>query len=161
VIHMLRLSMEPIAGIDVQAIRFGPELARLSLAVTGLIGNAITTSPTGAARTKSWRLAVASAAKQSRGNECWDSQHLYAITLAFAFHKPSHGNMILDVENFLKPTIDALAAGLFCTNEHDLAATPRWGYDDSNFSHLLIHRLTDTEHASQESVRIFVSTSMR
>lgn len=35
----------------------------------------------------------------------------------FAFHMGSHGNQRLDIENFIKPTLDALAAGLFCPNQ--------------------------------------------
>ena len=44
----------------------------------------------------------------------------------------------MDVDNFVKPIIDALAAGLFCDPQIDPNNIPHWNYDDSNFNTLLI-----------------------
>lgn len=41
---------------------------------------------------------------------------VFSITGVFRFHPGAHGNHPLDVESFLKPTFDALAAGLSCSN---------------------------------------------
>ena len=52
--------------------------------------------------------------------------------LEFRFHPANHGYQSLDVENFLKPVIDAVAAGLFCEKEEDPLKIEHWNYDDSN-----------------------------
>ena len=65
----------------------------------------------------------------------------------------------MDVENFIKPTIDAMAAGLFCTNDQDISAIDRYDYDDSNFRHLFVQRLDDTATPTEEGVGICVSVA--
>ena len=75
---------------------------------------------------------------------------------------PSHGNQKnLDVENFIKPVIDALAAGLFCDPDQDPQEIAKWGFDDSNFRTLLIHRLDDATRRDDEGVAISVSSGPR
>ena len=67
-------------------------------------------------RSGTGRFSLASEVKASRGEEPWDSDDHYAISLALRFHPGYHGgaNQDLDVEKFIKPIIDAIAAGLFC-----------------------------------------------
>ena len=65
--------------------------------------------------------------------------------------------MALDVENFLKPTFDALAAGLFCASDQDPGQIRRYTYDDSNFRYLFVHRLADAESPELEGVGVVVS----
>ena len=79
--------------------------------------------------------------------------------IGFSFNISSgwHGHTPLDVENFLEPVVDALAAGLFCENQTDPYDIDRWHYDDSNFNTLLIHRLSDAHDRQSEGIAIFVS----
>jgi hypothetical protein len=81
------------------------------------------------------------------------------VTLGLSFHPGSHGNQSLDVENFIKPTLDAVAAGLFSANSVSLETLSRWHHDDSNFNHLLIHRLGDARDSSSEGGALFVCCS--
>ena len=129
----------------------------LSVPVSGVIGNSVPTSPTGKANLQDWKINVARTTKESRGDAPWDPSKQYAITLGLRFCLALHGHQPLDVENFIKPIIDALAAGLFCDPETDPVAIESFNYDDSNFNTLLIHRLPDTNRPSEEGVRIHVS----
>ena len=70
-----------------------------------------------------------------------------------------HGNRALDVENFVKPVLDGLAAGLFSSPGQDPWAIKRFDYDDSNFSTLFIHRLPDAARPEDEGVAISVSVA--
>jgi len=81
----------------------------------------------------------------------------YLISIGFSFHLPSHGNRQLDVENFIKPTLDALAAGLFCADDLDPTTIERYDFDDSNFRRIFVHRLADAGSSSAEGVAIHLS----
>ena len=128
----------------------------LSLRVNGSVINS-TTERTQALQ--AWKVRVASAVKAARGEERWNPADTYAITLAFSFHPPNHGAQRLDVENFVKPVIDALAAGLFCPAQMNPRDILRWDYDDSNFSTLLVHRLPDATTMGGEGVILSVSSA--
>ena len=132
---------------------------RASLPVRGEVGNSVPTSERGRKTLQAWKLKVASDVRSKRGVTQWDPADRYAVTLGFSFCPQLHGGgaQELDVENYVKPTLDALAAGLFSEPGEDLASIPRWDYDDSNFSTLLIHRLPDAPTADVEGVAIFVS----
>ena len=72
---------------------------------------------------------------------------------------------MLDVDNFVKPVLDGLAAGLFYPENTDSREIPRFdihhGVDDSNFWILLIHRLPNPPSHEEEGVRLFVSSTRR
>ncbi|MDE2670729.1 MAG: hypothetical protein OXI51_13880 [Chloroflexota bacterium] len=142
----------PVVGIS-DATRFA------SLRVLGEIGNSVPTSERGKKVVQAWKLNVASEARAKRGDMPWDPEDRSVVTLGFSFCPELHGGswQRLDVENYIKPTLDALAAGLFSEPGEDLASIPQWGYDDSNFSTLLIHRLPDAPSPAVEGVAIFVS----
>ena len=113
--------------------------------------------PNGKRRLVDWKQNVAETTKAYRGTSPWDSSDHYAISIGFSFCLQAHGNQELDVENFIKPTIDALAAGLFCTNDQDVSAIERYNYDGSNFRYLFVHRLDDALAPDEEGVWINVS----
>lgn len=131
-----------------------PVRALSSTWVPGTIINSITEHKE---KLRRWKRTVASSIKKARGGAPWDPCRFYAITLEFRFHPANHGYQSLDVENFLKPVIDAVAAGLFCEKEEDPLKIEHWNYDDSNFRTLLIHRAADPLSAHQEGVHVFVS----
>jgi hypothetical protein len=87
--------------------------------VIGVIGNSVPTSASAKSKLVEWKKAVASSAKRLRGSEPLDPNWHYCISAGFSFHPVTHGSAALDVENFLKPSFDALAAGLFCSDDQD------------------------------------------
>ena len=164
----------------VPTIEFMAALPILTVLASGLVINSITER---ADALQAWKMRVASAVKSARGEEPWNVALAYAITVGISFHLPSHGNQKqLDVENFVKPIIDATAAGLFCANQTDPATirsswrrpSGRVGYeqgtvpirywadyDDSGFTTLLIHRLPDAPTREAEGAAIAVSAQRR
>ena len=104
-----------------------------------------------------WKRTVASTIKKVRGGSRWSPHDFYAITLEFRFHPDNHGNQELDVENYVKPVVDAVAAGLFLEEEKDPNEIEEWAFPDSNFRTLLIHRAPDPKGRSGEGVHVSVS----
>ena len=139
------------------AIEFAkPSRPPLFVRVNGSVINS-TTERTQALQ--AWKVRVASSVKAARGEERWSPADAYAITLEFRFHPPNHGDQRLDVENFVKPVIDALAAGLFCPAQINPRDILRWDYDDSNFNALLVCRLPDATTRGGEGVALSVSSA--
>lgn len=141
----------------IQSIQHRSATVALSIPVKGIIGNSEPSSMRGEKTLVEWKQKVASETKLSRGESRWDSNLQYAITIGFCFYPQAHGNQRFDIENFVKPTIDALAAGLFCSDEQDPKKIERYNYDDSNFTTMLLQRLADAEHDSEEGVALSVS----
>ena len=144
----------------IPAVTFGATAHdSLTVPVWGTIINSITTSRTGKTKQRLWKRRIASTVKAARGDHPWDPAHDYAISVALRFHwpSPSHGTQPLDVENFLKPVLDATAAGLFCPESMDPDAIEQWGYDDSNFKTLLIHRMRNASRGDDEGIALHVS----
>lgn len=133
-----------------------PSRPLLSVRVNGSVISSVTERTQAL---QAWKVRVASAVKAARGEERWSPADTYAITLEFSFHPPNHGDQGLDVENFAKPVIDALAAGLFCPDQVNPRDILRWNYDDSNFTTLLIHRLPDATTMGAEGVTLSVSSA--
>lgn len=124
----------------------------LSTWVQGIIVNAFVTPGQ-----RHWKRTVASAIKRARGGSPWDPRDFYAVTLEFRFHASNHQNQELDVENYVKPVVDAVAAGLFLEAEKDPSEIQTWAFPDSNFRTLLIHRAPDPKDRSGEGVHVSVS----
>lgn len=154
---MIRIAQEQVGPWALSAVVFERETHRIHLPVLGIIGNSVPTSANGKAVTLSWKRTVAAAAKQARGEGPLESKASYAVSASFSFHPGSHGHQGLDVENFLKPTFDGLAAGLFCAPNVDCLRLERFAYDDTGFRHLYVYRQPDAASASQEGVGIIIS----
>ena len=153
----MRVEQRDIGPLRIHVVSFNDETRTLSFNVKGIIGNFAATSERGKFYYQEWKRLVASAAKTLRGDSAWSTQSHYCITCGFTFHMPSHGNRKLDVENFIKATLDALAAGLFCSEDQDPRQIQRYDYDDSNFRYLFIQRLEDALTESDEGVAINIS----
>ena len=121
--------------------------------VQGTIVNSFTVGP----QQQVWKRRVASAIKRVRDGSPWDPRDLYAVTLEFRFHPGNHQNQELDVENYVKPVVDAVAAGLFLEEERDPSEIQTWAFPDSNFRTLLIHRAADPKDRYEEGVHVSVS----
>ena len=109
---------------------------------------------------RKWMVKLARAIKAERDGARWVPEDRYAVTLQFRFHpRPQE----LDVDNYVKPVLDGLAAGLFLPEDTDpddvWPFDSHHGVDDSNFRILLIHRLRDAKPPEEEGVRLFVSSS--
>ena len=154
---MLKLNLETIGSWEFDALHFSTESWSFGSQSLGLIGNSITTSDTGRQRTAEWKIKVATAIRLARPAHLPTQPERYAITIGFSFHLPSHGNMNLDIENFMKPTLDAVACGIFGAMDLDLTKIARWHFDDARFAHLLVHRLPDAQVIDQEGAAFFVS----
>ena len=155
------LTQRLIGPWTVPVIELAGSTKDLHLPVSGVIINSITDGQRGRERQQGWKVAVASRVKAERGAEPWLPQDSYAISLSFCFHSGNHGNRPLDVENFVKPVVDALAAGLFCPPEQNPQDIASWKFDDSNFNTLLIHRLEDAPRREDEGIAIGVSARPR
>ena len=121
--------------------------------VRGTIVNSFTGGPP----QQAWKSKVASAIKGARDGSPWDPGDLYAVTVRFRFHPANHQNQELDVENYVKPVVDAVAAGLFQEEEKDPSEIEKWDFPDSNFRTLLIHRAADPKDRYGEGVHVSVS----
>lgn len=155
----LALSQRTVDGWSVPAVRLADEARGLELRVSGEIVNSITTSQRAKAAQLEWKQRIASEVRDARGGGPWDAGQRYAISLALRFCPALHGNRPLDVENFVKPVLDGLAAGLFSPPGQDPRLIRRFNYDDSNFSTLFIHRLPDAARPDGEGVAISVSAA--
>lgn len=150
----LILRQQSIGGWEVPALEFAsPARAALCLPVTGTIINSITERKESL---QDWKRKIATTVKAARATP-WNPRNDYAITLSLSFHRANHGNRDLDVENFVKPILDALAAGLFCDPPTDPYNISLWNFDDSNFNTLLIHRLPDATARDKEGIAICAS----
>ena len=150
----LILRQQNIGDWTVPSLEFtNPARAPLRLPVTGIIINSITERKDSL---QAWKVKIASEVKAARETP-WDPGNEYAITLSLSFYPANHGNQRSDVENFIKPILDGLAAGLFCDPQTDPNNIPHWNYDDSNFNTLLIHRLPDATARDKEGIAICAS----
>ena len=156
--HMtgLRVTSEGVGRWAVPAVVFDPEQRTLRIEVKAIIGNSVPNSPSGQRKLKMWKRTVAAAAKAVRDGPL-DPEWTYCVSAGFSFNPVEHGSRKLDVENFLKPTFDALAAGLFCSADQNTDEITHYNYDDSGFRYLFVHRLPDAPTVESEGVGIVVS----
>lgn len=155
----LTLERRAVGGWSVPTVRFADEERALELRVSGTIVNSV---PDRKDAQLAWKREIAARAKAVRGDGPWDARQRYAISLAMRFCPALHGHRSdFDVENFAKPVLDGLAAGLFCPPEQVPRAIGRFDYDDSGFGTLFIHRLPDAARPDDEGVAIRVSATAR
>ena len=139
-------------------LRFKGEAKSLCIRVKGPVINSVP-SPKRRQELRPWKEKVARAVKAKRGGARWVSEDRYAVTVRFRFCR--HENQTLDVDNYVKPVLDGLAAGLFLDKDPGEIETfaAHHGVDDSNFRILLIHRLPDAETPEEEGICLFVSST--
>lgn len=153
------LERRAVDGWSVPTVRFADEARGLELRLSGKIINSV---PDRKDEQLAWKRTIAAEVKGARGGGPWDVRQRYAISLAMRFCPALHGNRSdPDVENFAKPVLDGLAAGLCCSPDQDPQAIERFNYDDSGFATLFIHRLPDAPGPDGEGVAIRVSAAPR
>ena len=130
-----------------------PDQDTLCVPVVGEIINSVVDGARRADQ-QAWKAQVASAVESERGNAVWNDGDAYAITLGLRFYPKAQD---FDVDNYVKPILDALAKGLGLPWK----GKREWDYDDSNFTTLLIHRLPDAGSREAEGAAIAVSSRRR
>ena len=105
-----------------------------------------------------WKQTIAKMVFDSRNGRMFSPDNHYTISLSLRFHPPSHHNRKLDVDNFIKPILDGIAAGLFCAIEQDPTQITKFDYDDSNFNRLYIEKLF-TDNKAEEGIVITILAS--
>ena len=125
--------------------------------VFGMIANFTPTTVGGRERLQNWKHKLSIQIKSKR-KSIQDPNRIYAITIGMKFHPLTHGNQKFDLDNYSKPIIDAIAAGLFCDDDEDLSILTKYNkFDDSNFQHIYLERLPDADTSQDESIIILVS----
>ena len=104
-----------------------------------------------------WKQKITKHVLLERKNEEYNPDDTYLISLGLRFCPQNHGNLKLDVENYIKPIIDGIAAGLFCNLGTNPANISRFDYDDSNFNNLYVERLPNTQSTIHEGIIISIS----
>lgn len=153
----LVISQERVGPWGIMAVHHKASARSLAVPAMNIVGNSVPTSESGKLRLAEWKRQVAACTKERRGADCWNPRRHYAISIGFSFHMMTHGNQPLDIENFLKPSLDAFAAGLFCPNDQDPMRIERYNYDDSNFRYVFMQRLPDAPLESEEGAAIYAS----
>ena len=107
-------------------------------------------------RSKAWKEKITrEIIKKRDGVQNNEKQH--AISVSMKFHLKTHGGRKLDAENFLKPILDAVAAGLFASEDINPSEITRYDFDDSNFDNVYFEKLTPAVRFEDECVIITIS----
>ena len=104
-----------------------------------------------------WKQKIVEQVITHRKDKTYEPEETYLISLALRFCPQNHGNLKLDVENYIKPILDGVAAGLFCTPSTKSNQITRFDYDDSNFNNLYIERSPNTSSPDHEGIIISIS----
>ncbi|MGD9631844.1 MAG: hypothetical protein AB7G28_08280 [Pirellulales bacterium] len=154
----LQFEVREVDGWRLPVIRIVDADMEIAASARRVIGNSVYGSPSGKLNLARWKVAVAKAVISQRGSMELSGPRSFAVTVGFSFYPPAHGNGEFDIENFLKPTLDAVAGGLFEENMEIIwNDVTRWHYNDSVFHSLLVHRLQDADFHDAEGAAIFVS----
>ena len=125
-----------IKNHTLNSIEFRNSSFTISEIVFGMIANLTPTTLVGRKRLQEWKRKIAIQINSKR-KSVQNPDNIYAITIGMKFHPLTHGNQKLDLDNFSKPIIDAVAAGLFCNDHEDLSTLTTYNqFDDSNFQHI-------------------------
>ena len=146
-----------IKNHTLNSIEFRNSSFTISEIVFGMIANLTPTTPVGRKRLQEWKRKIAIQINSKR-KSVQNSDNIYAIIIGMKFHPLTHGNQKLDLDNFSKPIIDAVAAGLFCNDNEDLSTLTTYNqFDDSNFQHIYLEKLSDASSSQGELIIILVS----
>ena len=124
----------------------------IKVLVRGRIANSTDISE----RTKPWKQKIVQAIMDKR-NGVQNNENHYAISVSMKFHLKTHGNLKLDAENYLKPILDGVAAGLFVPDNTNPSEISHFNYDDSNFDKVYFEKLSHALTFEDEFVIITIS----
>jgi len=149
---MLNLKNGDLDGNKILYLNFDEDKPIMVL-VRGRIANSVDTDKE---RQKAWKQKIVQEIMKKRDGVQNNEMH-YAISVSMKFHLKTHGNLKLDAENFLKPILDGVAAGLFASEDTNPLEIPRFGYDDSNFDKVYFEKLSPADRFEDEFVTITIS----
>lgn len=142
----------------VRYVKFSGRKNILSIIILGMIANVSPNTKGGRQRLQLWKRKIAIDTKLHRGNVVFNPDNQYALSIGMKFHPYTHGNQKLDLDNFIKPIIDGIAAGLFSNDGENLSQLSKYNqFDDSNFQFIFMERLPDAKAESQEGISVIVS----
>ena len=149
-------SVRPVVGWGrVPMVSFAGETRSLAVSVRGVVRNSIPNTAVARAALHEWKRRVTRGVGERRGDRPWSPHDEYAVSLALRFHLPNHHNREVDIDNYCKPVLDAVAAGLFDPEPDEVT---KWrGYPEHRFHTLLVHRLRDGSDPMDEGVVVMVS----
>jgi len=152
---ILHFKQEVIEGLVTNFLQFENGVIILKKVVFGRIVNSVP-SPNDKENQLQWKRTIAKSVYLSKTSESHSSEDYYAISLNMRFNLKNNHAKKLDVENYVKPVLDAIAMGLF-SHDADLDKITKFDADDSNFNHLYIERSKDVASPSEEGITIVVS----
>jgi len=123
--------------------------------IRGRIINSVVDSPK-KQELLNWKQRIAKAIFDSRNGQEFSPDNHYTISLSLKFCPSLHGNLKLDVENYIKPILDGIAAGLFCSTEQNPAQITKFDFDDSNFDKFFVEKLPNGLEERDELVIITI-----
>ncbi len=162
----LELRYQVIKGQTFPTVGFVDSPLSLDVAVFGEIipWSFNNNNPERGRKAQEWRVKIAETItktiKENQGKIPWDDGNEYTVSIAMFFNR-SGRNQKLDVDNHIKPILDAVAAGLFSKDLdlflrdskealHEFPKTgkmpsfrAKWNFDDSRFKTVFAHRLPD------------------
>ena len=132
--NMINLDSTDFESYKISFLHFDDD-EPIRVLVRGRIANSIDKSE----RTRPWKQKIAQAIMNKRKG-VQDPEILYAVSITMQFHPATHGNLKLDAENYIKPILDATAAGLFADENTNPSEITKFTYDDSNFENVYFDR---------------------
>lgn len=106
-----------------------------------------------------WKVRIVCAVKAARGESSLDPGVPRAVTVGFSFHPGNHGGHTADLDNFIKPVLDAAAAGLFCRRDKHPEQVAKWDFDDSAFGPISMYRLPTPARREDEGACIVIASA--
>lgn len=152
---IIHFEQESIEDLNSNFLQFQKGVIILKKVVFGRIVNSVP-SPNDKENQLEWKRTVAKSVYLNKTSELHSPKDYYAISLNMRFNIKNHHAKKLDVENYVKPIVDAIAMGLF-SHGIDLDKITKFDADDSNFHHLYIERSNDVSNPTEEGVVIVVS----
>lgn len=121
------------------------------LEIKGKIINAIVDGEVRQREQLEWKRKIATTIKNSR-KECYrpDCDYGVSVTMRFKAKKQK-----FDVENYIKPILDGVAAGVFCGEEQIIDQIPRFNFPDHCFSNIFIQKL-DNDNDKDEAIYVTI-----
>ena len=145
-------------GWFVKFLKFPNKGKLVSIIIYGIIANVSPSTKGGREKLQHWKRKIAMEIQSKHGNISFNPNNQCCISVGMRFHTPTHGNQKLDLDNFIKPIVDGIAAGLFSDDKEDLSHLTKYNqFDDSNFRYLYMERLPDALEEQQEGISVVIS----
>lgn len=154
----MHLRTKQVSDWSLNWLEFSNSKTVINTIICGTIANVSPTTEGGREKLQRWKRQIAMEIKSKRGKQAHDPKNHYIVSLGMRFNAMNHGDGQIDLDNFIKPILDGIAAGLFCGENDDLSTIEKYNqFNDSNFRHLYVERVINGEPQKEEGVSITVS----